>query len=387
MNAKRFVYQLSTLLIVLGLIAVFARFAHGHRDAAYGSYVVWGLWVAMYLFFAGVAAGSFMFATLDLLFDVEAFKGTGRIALWTALTSLGGALLSIWLDLGHMMRIWKVYFQPHFGSVMTQMVWGYTLFGVVLLAALYLAIRKPGSRELRFVMIAGLALSVFISGAVGALLGIAASRPFWHIGLLPVQFPVFSAASGAAALLVVVGVFGDPADPRRPRQLQILSVATIVLAVAKLYFLWADFSQSVYGNVPQNVAAVKEVLLGSHWWAFWVLQILIGTIIPAAVLAWGSPARNGVRAGWMGLLVLLGLAVARANIVLPALAIPELDALATAFSGSPRLQFSYFPSLMEWGVTLGITGLVTLAFLIGSDRLPLRPATSEPSPLRVKEVA
>jgi protein NrfD len=148
-NPKRLVYQLSALLLALGLVALYARLAHGHQDAAYGSYVVWGLWVAMYLFFAGVAAGAFMFATLDLLFGVDAFKGTGRIALWTALTSLGGALLSIWLDLGHMARIWKVYFQPHFGSVMTQMVWGYTLFGILLLFALYLSIRKPGSRDLR----------------------------------------------------------------------------------------------------------------------------------------------------------------------------------------------------------------------------------------------
>lgn len=372
MNTKRFVYQLSALLLALGLVALFARLAHGHRDAAYGSYVVWGLWVAMYLFFAGVAAGSFMFATLDLLFRVDAFKGTGCVALWTALTSLGGALVSIWFDLGHMTRIWKVYFQPHFGSVMTQMVWGYTLFGVFLLVALSLSIRKPDSPGLRMVMIAGLTLSVFISGAVGALLGVAASRPFWHIGLLPVQFPFFSAASGAAALLVVVGLFGAPDDPRRPRQLRILALATIVLSVVKLYFVWADFSQSMYGNVPHNVAAVKEVLFGPHWWAFWGLQIVVGTLIPVAFLAWGNPAQNAVRAGWMGVLVLLGLAVARANVVLPALTVPELDALTQAFSGSPRLQFTYFPSLMEWGLTLGITGLVTLAFLVGSDRLPLR---------------
>ena len=100
MNAKKFVYQVSIVLLALGVVALFARFAHGHRDAAYGSYVVWGLWVAMYLFFAGVAAGSFCIATLDLLFKVDVSKGTGRVVLWIALVSLGAALLSIGLDLG-----------------------------------------------------------------------------------------------------------------------------------------------------------------------------------------------------------------------------------------------------------------------------------------------
>ena len=105
MTLKRVLYVLCGLALLFGAWGVYDRLAFGHENAAYGSYVVWGLWVAMYLFFAGVAAGAFMLATLDLLFHVDAFKGTGKIALWTGLVSLGAALLSIWLDLGHMERI------------------------------------------------------------------------------------------------------------------------------------------------------------------------------------------------------------------------------------------------------------------------------------------
>ncbi len=372
MKTNRKILWIAVGALVLGAIGIGDRLLLGHVDAAYGSYVTWGLWVSMYLFFAGVAAGSFAVATLDLLFHLEAFRGTGRVALWTALVSLAGALLSIWLDLGHMLRIWKVYFQPNFGSVMTQMVWGYTAFGLLLVAALREAIRDPEGRRLRILMTAGIPLALFVSGAVGALLGVEASRPFWHIGLLPVQFPVFAVASGVAALLAIVGLYGTPEHPRHQAQLQILGISTIVLALTKLYFLWSDFSQSVYGNVPQNVAAVKEVLFGPYWWAFWILQIGVGTLVPLAVLASPRLRRNGATAGWMGVLVLFGLAVARANIVLPALAVPEIEALAEAFTGSARLRFQYFPSPMEWSVTLGVTGLVVLAFLAGLYRLPIR---------------
>jgi len=72
----------------------------------------------------------------------------------------------------------------------------------------------------------------------------------------------------------------------------------------------------------------------------------------------------------MGVLVLVGFAAARANIVFPALTVPELEALITAFSG-PHLTFDYFPTLMEWAVTSGSVGLAVLAFLIGADRLRL----------------
>jgi molybdopterin-containing oxidoreductase family membrane subunit len=254
---------------------------------------------------------------------------------------------------------------------MAQMVWGYTLFGLLLLASLFLAIRNPASGLLKVLMIVGLPLSLFVSGAVGALLGVEASRLFWHVGLLPVQFPIFSLASGAAAMLVAIGLFGSEKDPNRPQQLWVLSITTVVLAVVKLYFLWADFSQSMYGNVPQNVEAVRQVLFGPYWWAFWIIQILIGTLIPIFVLVQPRLARNPIWAGWMGVLVLLGFAVARANIVFPALTVPELEALTTAFTG-PHLIFEYFPSLMEWAVTIGILGLAIMAYLVGSDRLPLK---------------
>lgn len=367
---KKLAYVFGGLALMIGFWGFYNRFAFGHENANYGSYVVWGLWVAMYLFFAGCAAGGFMIATLDLLFDVPIFKGTGKAALWGALVSLAAALVSIGLDLGHLDRIWKVYLQGNPSSVMFQMVWGYSLFGVVMLVALLLAIRNPEGRSLKIVMWVGLIISMFVSGAVGALLGVNASRPFWHVGLFPVQFPVFSLASGAALMLMLLGLFGPRDNPDRGQQLWILSLLSIALLVVKLYFMWADYSQSIYGNVPMNIAAVREVLFGNYWWAFWIMQILVGSLIPMVVLSQPKLAKRNGWAGWMGFLLLIGYAVARGLIIFPGLTIPELDALVSAYSG-PHLTFEYFPSLMEWAVTAGTIGIAVLGFLVGDEFLPL----------------
>ncbi|MBI3763295.1 MAG: polysulfide reductase NrfD [Chloroflexi bacterium] len=356
MTLKRTLYALAALALLFGVWGVLVRLTTGHENAAYGSYVVWGLWVAMYLFFVGISAGAFMFATFDYLFNIPLFKGTGRAALWGALVTLAAGLLSIWFDLGHMERIWEVYLFRNPFSVMAQMVWGYTLFGAIALVSLILVIQSEKSAWLKPLMIVGLFLSVFLSGGVGALIGVQAARPYWHIGLFPAQFPVFSLASGAGLMLVVVGLFGATDDARRPQQLWVLGLTTVVLQLVKIYFLWADFSQSLYGGIPMNVAAVNEVMFGTYWWAFWILQIGLGTIVPLVVLVQPKLAKHNGWAGWMGVLVLVGFAVARANIVFPALTVPELEALRTAFN-DPRLGYSYFPSLMEWAVTLGIVGL------------------------------
>ncbi|MEW6232262.1 MAG: NrfD/PsrC family molybdoenzyme membrane anchor subunit [Chloroflexota bacterium] len=370
MTLKRILYIASILATVVGLYGVFLRFTTGHQEAAYGSYVVWGLWVAMYLFYVGITAGAVVLASLDYVLHLPLFRGTGRLSLVLALITLGAGLFHIWLDLGHLERIWKVYLQGNPFSVMMQIVLGYTLLGLMMLVALYLTLRKPEGMILKWLLILAIPLALFLSGGVGALLGVQAARLFWHVGLFPAQFPVFSLASGVAVLLLTLGFFWDRRDPRLPQMLLVLGISSVVLQVVKLYFLWADFSQSLYGGVPHNVQAVQEVLFGPYWWAFWFGQVLIGALVPIAVLSQPRLARNPLWAGWMGAAILLGFAIARANIVFPALTVPELAALTTAFS-DPRLEYRYFPSLMEWAVSVGITGAAGLTFLLAERWLPL----------------
>ncbi|GIL13314.1 MAG: polysulfide reductase [Chloroflexota bacterium] len=376
---KRIVYVLGILAVVVGTYGFYSRLFVGEREVNYGSYVTWGLWVAMYLFFAGIASGSIMVATLEYLFEIPLFKGTGKYALWGAMVTLPAALISIGMDLGHMERIWKVYLRPNLNSLLAQMVWGYTLLGVVILVALWLAVRSSGgkpTRVLKLVMVIGLVMAIFVSGGVGALLGVNASRMVWHVGLLPAQFPIFSLATGVALLLTILALFTSNNDPHRSQQMRVLGITTILLLVVKTYILWADFSMSLYSGVPQNVDAINQVLYGPYWWSLWIVQIVLGTIIPIIVLVVPSLARNRLLVGLIGILVLVGFAAARANIVFPALSVPELEGLATAFSG-PHLNFDYFPSLMEWSVTIGVVGLATLAYLLGIDRLPFFKDTTE----------
>ncbi len=375
---RRALYALAVIAVLVGLWGLYSRFAHGHQDTAYGSYVVWGLWVAMYLFFTGIAGGMFVFAALDYLFHVRMFARTGRLSLFVALITLGAGLFHIWLDLGHGFRIWKVYLQPNFTSVMTQVTWGYTLFGLLILVMLIMSFRPERfARWLKGLSVIGLPLALFLSGGVGALLGVQAARPFWHVGLFPVQFPFFSLASAAALLLLVYGLFDEAANEHRPQLLWTLAILTVVLQVVKLYFLWADLSQSLYGGVPQNVAAVTALLFGPYWWSFWFIQILLGSLVPIIILSQRRLATRPVWAALAGGLVLLGFVVARANIVFPALSVPELEQLIGAFHDA-RLQFEYFPSLVEWAVSIGVSGMAGLAFLLGQDLLPLTARPRRP---------
>jgi molybdopterin-containing oxidoreductase family membrane subunit len=376
MTIRRTLYVFAVVAILLGVYGFVSRLLFGERDVNYGSYVNWGLWVAMYLFFAGMAAGSIMVASLDYVFDLPLFRGTGKYALWAALVTLPCALTLIGFDLGHMERVWKVYVQPNFTSLLAQLVWTYTTFLILVVAAVVLAMldRRVALKRL---MIVGLVMAIFVSGGVGALLGVNAARVSFQNAMLPAQFPILNFSSGIALMLVMVGFFGIVSDPdRRTRLVRVLSLTLVALLAVKAYFLWVDYSQALYGQTQEAVAVAGQILFGQYAWAFWILQLGLGIVVPAIVLIMPSTSRRPPLAAVMGVFVLIGLAVGRTSIIFPALAFPEFEGLTDAFTG-PHLTLEYTPSLMEWSVTIGIVGLSTLAWLIGTDRLPLFARTQE----------
>jgi protein NrfD len=375
-NIKRVLYFLAILALVLGVYGFASRMLFGERDVNYGSYVNWGLWVAMYLFFAGMAAGSFMVASLDYLFEIPLFKGTGKWALLAAVVTLPAALTFIGFDLGHMFRVWKVYTQPNFSSLLAQLVWSYSTFLVIVLTTLGLVMFNK-QRWLKPMMVVGVVMAIFVSGGVGALLGVNAARVSFQNAMLPAQFPLLNLTSGLALLLVMLGFFGVIADPeRRTRLIRVISLAVVVLLSVKAYFLWVDYSQALYGQTQEALAVAGQVLFGPYWWAFWIVQLGLGVIVPVMLLLLPATSRHGSLVGVLGVFILVGLAVGRTSIIFPALAFPEFEGLVEAFSG-PNLGLDYVPSLMEWSVTIGLVGLATLAYLVGIDRLPLFKPQSE----------
>ncbi|MBI2759129.1 MAG: polysulfide reductase NrfD [Chloroflexi bacterium] len=372
-NATRIALLVGVVAFIFGISGLYTRLFVGERGVNYGSYVPWGLWVAMYLFLAGIATGSYILATLEYIFNIPAFKGTGKVALWASLVMLPAALASIGMDLGHMERIINVYLRPNFFSLLAQMVWGYTLFLLVVAVTLWLAFRQnenqPTGAFFKVVLWIGLVMAIFLSGGVGALLGVNASRPYWTIGLLAVQFPIFAFASGVSLMLIVIGWFMHFKDEEQSYRLfRWLGWVAIALSFTKIYILWAYLSQAWYSKVPALLVSLNEILFGRYWFSFWVIQVAIGTLIPLILHMMPRLAHKGIWAGWIGLMVLVGFAAARINIVVPALSVEMLDGLPNSFFG-PNLSIVYAPSPLEWSVTSGVIGAAILAFVLGAEIL------------------
>ncbi|PKH47766.1 molybdopterin oxidoreductase, partial [Dehalococcoides mccartyi] len=105
MNWKRIALGILILSLAAGVWGFLMLLNNGQQMLGLGSFVVWGLWMALYVFFASTAAGMFFIASLDLLFKVKTFAGTGKIFMLASLASLGAGLIHILINEGRPERV------------------------------------------------------------------------------------------------------------------------------------------------------------------------------------------------------------------------------------------------------------------------------------------
>jgi len=402
----RFFQGLVVAAFVLGLIGLGDRLLYGHLHANYGSYVPWGLWVAAYIYLIGLSAGAFLLSALVYVFNVKQLEKIGKLSLLTALATLIGALVTIWMDLGHMGRAWRLVLTTNFGSVMGWMAWLYSAYFVLLLFELWFAMRAdlvrcmeaPGfrgrlcrfltfgktelseaalrrdRRVLRILGSLGIPLAIAFHGSVGAIFGVVGARPYWHSGLTPIMFLVGALLSGGALLTFIVTFWGPDRGSETHRQIVVLlGRITLGLLLFDVLLEWAEYSIGLWHAVPSEAASLQLILFGPYWWVFWIVHVGLGVVVPAILLIAKPRAVGAV--GLAGFLIALTFISVRLNIVIPGLAVEELEGLRHAFTG-PGLTFDYFPSLSEWLLFFWSIGLAGLIFLLGKAYLPVyEPAT------------
>jgi protein NrfD len=366
---------------LFGAIGVIERFIDGHSLTAYSSYIPWGMWVAAYIYFIGLSAGAFLLSSLVYVFGVQRLERIAKLALYVAIVTLIMALLSILFDLGHMERFYEVYIRPQFHSMMAWMVWLYTAYFVLLLAELFFAMR-PGMKQMtarqrtrnkRILTVLGtigVPLAIAFHGGVGALFGTVAAREYWHTAIYPIIFLTGALVSGGALMMFLVAFFWPQRDQGWRDLLSLLSKIVIGLILFDFLLEWAEYSIPAWYQIGPEYNLITYTLFGPYWYVFWIIHLLLGVIVPIALLAFGrSPWLKGLAAG----LVALTFFAIRLNLVIPGLITPELQGLQSAYLDpiGNRLSYVYTPSLFEWQVTIGVVALGVALFYLGYTFLPL----------------
>lgn len=232
-----------------------------------------GILVAFAIFFGGIAGGLYI---ASLFFD----SMLGMFIAWLLAMATGMT------DMAHLskpMRFWRMLLKVK-TSWITRGFLFITLF--IGAGAIQMALTQwaPGTAaETVFKVIAGImafgvaVYSGFVVGFVGAI-------KLWNSAIVPILFVVAGAAGGLAILLIASQ--GEPAA-------QLLDIARATLYVLAGYavftaiYLWV----STYENTNAQ-DSVKRIISGEVSLVFWLVVVVLGMVVPIALIASFALASN-----------------------------------------------------------------------------------------------
>jgi Ni/Fe-hydrogenase subunit HybB-like protein len=397
-----------TLVAIVGLATLVYRLDRGLVVTRLGSVVPWGLWVAFYIFFIGLSAGSFLLSTLVFVFRIKTLEPVGSLAVLQAFVCLLTGLVFILIDLGHWERFWHVIVYPQWNSVLAWEIWFYNFYIVLLLAELWLLMRRDLARwsgeasglhrvcyrvlslgfrnptteaeagtcqeqTLRWLSILGIIgipIALGVHGGTGAIFAVVKARPAWYSPIFPLVFIISALASGGG-LLLFLRAFVTPKPEEDRTILPALAKLTGGFLIFDLLLLFLEFLTGLYGGIPEHVEVYHLITTGPFWYVFWFGQLLLGAVIPL-LLIYTRPSvlTRSTRLGLAGLLIVIGVFGIRLNIVIPALAVPVFRGFDHAID-SARLSSLYIPNWIEWVSSLGIVATTALLAYWAMRLLPM----------------
>ncbi len=340
----------------------------------------WGMWV-WWDVMTGVAlaGGGYSTALLVNFLGREKWRDVERAALLTSLLGYLMVMVGLLLDLGRWFNVWRVPLiwtqNPH--SVMFELVWcvsGYTFVQIVEFGHIVVE-RVPLPRLARLLhriymptLFVGVMLPLMHQSALGSLYVIAKGRldPLWWTMLLPVFFLCSSFFVGPAMVTVESFLSGKAHHRRPPMRIltEMVRLSGIVMAV---YFV-----AKVADILARGQA--RHLFDGSVQGGLMLVELLLGILVPSIMFL-----RRRVRESPGGIvtaasLVILGVALNRANVV--------FGGMAAQAGGA-----TYIPSPVELAVTVGIVAAGLLVYLFVMENFPIVPETPESHAVRAEEEA
>ncbi|HBY94521.1 MAG: polysulfide reductase NrfD [Ardenticatenaceae bacterium] len=290
----------------------------------------WEWLVILYFFFGGLAGGSFFLAAMVDLFGEERDRPLARLGYYTAFVSFLPAAPLLILDLTRPERFWHMLIQseraplPMFKwwSPMSVGSWALLIFGLFSFLAAVGALAQSGRlpweplRVLRhdglkmIIAVLGGLVGFFLASYTGVLLTVT-NRPIWaDTNLLGLLF-LFSAASTAAALLLLVARGGREVVPTSLGWLERMDRWALVLELLVLI-----------------VAVISLGAVAQAWFNVWGLTLVLGVVVVGIlvplVLEWRSDLLGNLTVPAAAVLVLIGGFLLRMVIVMSSEGIREV---------------------------------------------------------------
>lgn len=171
--------------------------------------LTWGIFMVGYLFFGGLAGGSYVIGALADIFKGEKYKVVSKSGVYVSLISILLGLILLVLDLKRFevapLGILNA-FRRFPESILSAGTWIIVTFTLVSVATAVLWFFEGWSRVRKIVEVIGAVLGVSTAAYTGLLLAFARGRPLWGTPILPWVFVISGALTGLAMTLLLIPI-------------------------------------------------------------------------------------------------------------------------------------------------------------------------------------
>ncbi len=375
------------LCLVIGLVAAFEVLTKGLTVTNMTDTIPWGLWITIDLSSIALGAGAFTLSAIVYLLKLKRFQPIVRLAVFVGFIGYSSALLTLVMDIGRPDRFWHPWVYWNIHSVLWEITWCITLYlTIMILEFLPVFAELPFfARWPRFGRVAhslhkaapvlalvGLGISLLHQSSLGATYGILRSRPIWFKPSMPIMFILSAVAVGPSITMATAFLAEWITGKKALAHDALRTIARFsgfgLLAYAYIKF-WDLLAVTYYGRSPQvNQAFAMLNDQTPYGFGFWVGEIILGILLPVIFFLAPRFNRRPLFLVLGALSAVIGILVNRWNVTVSGLTVP--------LAYSPGVLYrpeagSYWPSLAEWGVAVGVIGYALLMLTLGLRFLPL----------------
>lgn len=328
----------------------------------------WGIWVVVDVVIGSAfACGGFSVAMLVYIFNKGQYHPLVRPALLASLFGYTLAGVGVIFDLGRWWNFWHIFWPGYANpnSVMFEVALCISAYIIVMwiefspafLEKWGMTVRKKKLEKVLFVFIAlGTLLPMMHQSSLGTLLVVMGVQvnPLWQTPLIPLIFLLTAIVIGYGVVLFEACVASSAY--RRSIEIHLLDpMAKIMLGVLAVFFA-VRFGDLVLRGALGHAFAASTVAV-----AFWIETLLFA--LPFFLIGSAAARRNPARLFLAGVAIMLGGIALRLN--------GFLIGYDTGVAVDPG--WSYFPSVPELIVTIGMFAIEVLGYIIITRRFPVLP--------------
>jgi len=362
-----------TGVLVLTMAAIIlVRFIYGlgsvtHLNDGYP----WGIWIAVDVVIGSAfACGGFSVAMLVYIFNKGEYHPLVRPALLASLLGYTLAGVGVIFDLGRWWNVWNMFWpwSANPNSVMFEVavcISAYILVMWIEFAPTFFekfgmdAAKRKLSKFMFAIIALGTLLPMMHQSSLGTLLVVMGEQvhPLWQTPLQPALYLLSAITMGYAVVLFESCLAS--AAYRRSIEMHLLTpLARVMLGVLAVFLVVRLGDLVVRGALPRAFGLSLEALF------FWLEMLCF--ILPFFVIGKLEQRRNPARLFVAGILLMLAGSLLRLNGFL----IGYQTVIGVETSG---VNFSYFPSLTELLVTVGMFATEVLVYIVITRRFPVLP--------------